>query len=210
MGGTIDDPTGPLFTSPHYSYKLTALAHFHQNKCMENQIITGESSLRWIEQLAMEEINMDETGIIHMNEHLDPSLMLEESSIDFMNALRDRFEVYVTKFNELRGSTKAGANIKIFKISNTVNDFMLFRNSLRLVFSRKSNDVICISFLVNGKDMFAPRMSSDDFLGTQTAHEIRAHVGPFSNITWRYAGETVNINSLSKHYLSEFIRNSAR
>lgn len=177
---------------------------------MENQIIGAEKSLKWIEHLAMEEINMDESGIVHMNEHLDPNLLLEESSVDFMDRLRDLFEVYVAKFNEYRGQTKAGASIKIFKISNTINDFMLFRNSLRLIFSRKSNDIITISFLVNGKDLFAPRLSSDDFLGSTSAHEIRAHVGPFNNITWRFGGEIVELHSLTKHYLSEFIRNSAR
>lgn len=153
---------------------------------------------------------MDETGIVHINEHLDPAILLEESSIEFMNLLKDRFELFVLKFNEYRGSSNSGSVIKMFKISNTVNDFMLFRNSLRLIFTRRAHDVISISFLVNGKDRYAPRMSADDYLGAQQAHEIRAHVGPFNSISWRYAGEVVDVEALCKHYLSEFIRNSAR
>lgn len=208
MGGTrktLQDP----FLGPN---KLTSLPTLLHHEIMMNHQLTKQdaSSLKWIEMLAMEEINMDETGIVHMNEHLDPNILLEESSVEFMNQLRDRFEVLVTRFNEFRGSSKAGATIKLFKISNTVNDFMLFRNSLRLIFSRKSCDIISISFLINGKDLFAPRMSSDDYLGSSPAHEIRAHVGPFNNITWRFAGEPIDINALCKHYLSEFIRNSAR
>ena len=39
----------------------------------------------WIESLALEEINMDESGIVNINGHLNPALLLEESSILFMN-----------------------------------------------------------------------------------------------------------------------------
>lgn len=168
-------------------------------------------SSKWIEQLALEEINMDESGIIHMDNHLNPSALLEESSIDFMNAIRDRFEYYVNHFNQYRGGANATALIKTFKISNTVNDFMLFRNSLRLIFARRSHDVISIGFLSNGKDLFAPRLSEADTYGQQIgAHEIRAHVGPFNEITWRFQGEPVNVDALVRHYLTEFIRQSSR
>ncbi len=177
---------------------------------MNTQLINSDFNTKWIEHLALEEINMDETGIVHINEHLDPNLLLEESSVDFMNALRDKFEVYSTVFNEYRGTHKAGSSIKIFKISNTINDFMLFRNSLRLMFSRRANDLISISFLVNGKDLFAPRLPNDDDRIASAGHEIRAHVGPFNKITWRFGGEVVDQDALVRHYLSEFIRNSAR
>jgi hypothetical protein len=93
----------------------------------------------WIESLALEEINMDESGIVNINGHLNPALLLEESSIQFMNDLRDRFEAYITKFNEYRGRNNSQSSIKMFKISNTVNDFMLFRNSLRLILVRKED-----------------------------------------------------------------------
>lgn len=168
----------------------------------------NEISTKWIENLALEEINMEESGIISMNDHLDPSLLLEESSIDFMDSVRDRFEIYVNKFNQYRGNSKSNALIKIFKISNTVNDFMLFRNSLRLIIARQSFDLITIGLLANGKDLFAARLNSDDTFGGNQVHEIRAHLGPFNNISWRFSGEEVNVDSLVRHYLSEFIRNS--
>ena len=28
----------------------------------------------WVENLALEELNMEESGVVHMNEHLDPVL----------------------------------------------------------------------------------------------------------------------------------------
>jgi hypothetical protein len=171
---------------------------------------TDIANASWIEQLAIEEINMDESGIVHINDHLNPAAFLEESSIRFMDMVRDRFELYSARFNEYRGGAARGAQIKIFKISNTVNDFMLFRNSLRLVITRKANDLITISFLGQGKDYYSPRAGAEDSFGATTAHEIRAHIGAFNKITWRFQGEPVDIEAMTKHYISEFIRNSAR
>ena len=43
-----------------------------------------ELSTTWIENLAIEEINMNESGIVDLHEHLNPIHFLEESSIEFM------------------------------------------------------------------------------------------------------------------------------
>ncbi|OUR93101.1 hypothetical protein A9Q84_21600 [Halobacteriovorax marinus] len=169
-----------------------------------------EITTKWIESLALEEINMEESGVVNFNDHLNPLHMLEESSIDFMDQLREKFEIFVSKFNQFRGSNQSGSAIKVFKISNTINDFMLFRNSLRLVVARKAADLITIGFLANGKEVFTARLRSTDSTGSQGVHEVRAHLGPFNNISWRFNGEIVEVEALVRHYLSEFIRNSAR
>ena len=109
-----------------------------------------------------------------------------------MNQLKDYLELYVAKFNEYRGSKHSGSQIKIFKISNTVNDFMLFRNSLRLIFNRKAYDLITIT------------------LGDKEPEKIMAHIGPFNNISWKYQGEDIDIRALTRHYLSQFIVSSTR
>jgi hypothetical protein len=84
----------------------------------------------WIEELAIEEINMEESGVVQFNNHLNPLHLLEESSLNFMESLRDRFEIYLTKFNQLRSKKDNTNSIKIFKISNTVNDFMILYHVL--------------------------------------------------------------------------------
>lgn len=173
-----------------------------------DQNITNIST-GWIENLALDEINMEESGVINFNEHLNPINLLEESSIDLMEQLRERFEIYATKFNEFRSSKDNSRSIKIFKISNTINDFMLFRNSLKLVIARRSADVITIGFLSNSGGLFAARLNYESS-ATNKLHEIKAHVGPFNNITWRFNGEKVEIDALVKHYLTEFIKHSAR
>src|SRR5690606_2919559 len=93
---------------------------------------TEQISTVWIENLALEELNMEDSGVIHFNEHLSPVRALEEASIELMEKLKEKFEIYITKFNEYRGNKNPSSAIKTFKISNTINDFMLFRNSLKL------------------------------------------------------------------------------
>ena len=165
-------------------------------------------STKWIENLALEEINMEQSGVINFSDHLNPSFHLEESSIEMMNKLRDLVEIYTHKFNEYRGNSNS--EIKIFKIANTVNDFMVFRNSLRLIFARRSDDLINIGFLANGKDIFSARTDSSEQHGPTQLHEIRAHIGPFNKISWKYQNEEIELNSLVKHYITEFVKLSAR
>lgn len=165
---------------------------------------------RWIESLALDEINMEESGVVHLNEHLNPLHHLEQSSVDFMDSLKDRFEYYCDQFNKYRTSVEAqGSTIKLFKISNTVNDFMLYRNSLKLIINRKAHDLIQIYFMTNSGGIFAPRIHMESETAN-ACHEIRAHIGPFHDVTWRFKNEEVNVNRVVQHYLTEFIRNSAR
>lgn len=164
---------------------------------------------QWIEKLAIEEINMEESGVINFSEHLNPLKELEENSIRFMDQLREMFEVATMKFNELRSANDPSRLIKVFKISHTVNDFMLFRNGLKLVIARKSPDVINIGFISNTGGVFAARMNYEAH-STQKLHEIKAVVGPFNRIDWSFMGETVDVDALVKHYLTEFIKHSLK
>lgn len=167
-------------------------------------------STQWIENLALEEITMEESGVVNFSEHLNPMHMLEASSVEFMETLKEKFEIYLTKFNELRAhQADKTKTIKMFKISNTVNDFMLYRNSLKLVVARRSADVISIGFLSNSGGLFAARLNYESSSSSKI-HEIKAHVGAFNNIHWKFQGEDVEVDSLVRHYLTEFIKHSSR
>ncbi len=185
------------------SYKT--LDHFY----MEQNIEHTNFSSTWIENLALDEINMEESGIINFNEHLNPNKLLEESSIEFMERLKEIFEIALTKFNQFRASSDSSKIIKIFKISNTVNDFMLYRNSLKLVVARRSHDVISLGFLSNSGGLFSARMNFEESSKSKI-HEIKAHVGAFNEITWRFQGEEIKLEALVKHYLTEFIKHSSK
>lgn len=173
---------------------------------MEIQNYTPNLSTQWIEQLALEEINMEESQVISLHDHLNPSILLEESSIQFVDRLRDLFELYINKFNDFRGN---GGMVRTFKISGTVNDFMLFRNSLRLIVARKAHDVITVGFLSSEGGLYSARLNLMHE-ASSAPHEIKAHLGPFNRITWRFMGEEVDADTMVRHYLSEFLRKSAR
>lgn len=183
--------------------------HKRQGCIVETFSMSQTQNLKWIENLALEEISMEESGIVHLNDHLSPDYFLEESSIRFMDQVRELCDIYVSRFNEYRSHMQHNAQIKVFKISNTVNDFMLFRNSLRLVFSRKALDLVTIGFLTADGKLYAPRINGRSEI-TQGHHEINAHVGPYNKVTWRFAGEEVTIEAMVKHYMTEFIRSSTR
>ncbi len=172
------------------------------------ELTSVSENFNWIETLAIEELNMDEAGIVHLNDHIDPVYYLEESSIQFMDKLKDLLEGYVSRFNQFRCNNSGNGQIKMFKISGSVNDFMLFRNSLRLIFSRKNSDLITIGFLSNSDGRFAPRLRGN--LNQSGNHEIKAHIGPFNEITWLFEGRDINVIAMAKYYFTEFIRNSAR
>jgi len=176
---------------------------------METININDYQNISWIESLALDEVNMEESGIIKFNDHLTTQHLLEESSLQFMTKLKDRFEFYASLFNQYRTHKDGSRAIKIFRISNTVNDFMLFRNSLKLIIARRSIDVVSIGFLSNNGGLFSPRLSNEN-QSTHAIHELKAHVGPFNNITWRFQGEPVETEALVKYYLTEFVKNSSR
>jgi hypothetical protein len=176
---------------------------------MDNLNNIEQIDTSWIESLALDEINMEESGIVQFNEHLDPNYFLEESSVEFMNLIKDRFEVLVEKFNLYRGGQN-GSTIKIFRISNTINDFMLYRNALKLIVARRSNDRISLGFLTTAGGVYSARTNPGLSSVTNHAHEVKAHVGPFKEVSWRFEGDSVNVDSLVKHYLTEFTKLSAQ
>jgi len=92
---------------------------------------------------------------------------------------------------------------------------MLFRHSLRLVLSRSTVDTISIAYLSPTGVYYRPRLHLfEQGLNTpfqsEGAHQLKANVGPFGKIYWKFMGEDVDQEALVKHYLSEFIRNSAK
>lgn len=194
----------PLNSGILFDMSPNSTDHFNMEN-LENRII----STTWIENLALDEVTMEESGVINFDEHLNPRRLLEESSIDFMEDLKELFEIYATKFNEFRGGASNTSSIKLFKISNTINDFMLYRNTLKLVVARRSEEVISIGFLSNTGGAYSARMTESQ-TDDRAIHEIRAHVGAFNKISWRFKGEPVDKEALVKHYLTEFIKHSAR
>lgn len=84
---------------------------------MDTINVNEYQNVSWIETLALEEVNMEESGIIRFNDHLNTQQLLEESSLNFVNKLKDRFEFYVSLFNQYRSNKDNSRSIKLFRIS---------------------------------------------------------------------------------------------
>ena len=104
---------------------------------MEFINVNDYQNVSWIESLALEEVNMEESGIIRFNDHLNTQALLEESSLNFVNKLKDRFEFYVSLFNQSRSNRDNSRAIKVFRISNTAELQKIISFILELDFSVK-------------------------------------------------------------------------
>ncbi len=162
--------------------------------------------LEWIKELVKTEQEMEESGIVDTSTGFDPEQLLASESIDFLHDLKTSFVEAASTFNQLK-ATQIG-RVKIYGISNTHADFMLFRNSFKLIFALKEPGVIGIRFQFAGteyhqyKDQENPNNSEEDFLN--------ARWGPFGDLIWTYQEQAIKIDFLIKYYLSRFIRISTR
>src|SRR3989338_63647 len=101
-------------------------------------------SFEWIEKLAKDELKSEETGQVDYYGTLDQTILLEEQTKGFLRELKSIAQEMTITFNAYRGDRHA---LKVFHISNSESDFMVFRNSLKLIFSYEKPGEISISFL---------------------------------------------------------------
>ena len=90
----------------------------------------------WIKELADQERRIESTGKVDLVVSLDQDQDLDEKTDLLLIEFRELIRGYADSFNRYRGSRMAG--VKIFGIANTRADFMLFRNSLKLIFVKSS------------------------------------------------------------------------
>src|SRR4051812_5828252 len=101
-------------------------------------------NLEWVRSLVEAERRMEESGIIDLSNIPDDSRDLKDKTNEFLKSIKEYFIEYATAFNNMKNSTIG--TVKIYGISNTVADFMLFRNGYKLLFSASEPGRIFISF----------------------------------------------------------------
>ena len=87
--------------------------------------------LNWIKELVLAEKQMEDAGMVDMEAGFDPSSQVEESTVEFITDLKASFVEAASAFNQLKGSTLG--QIRIYGISKTKADFMLFRNGYKQI-----------------------------------------------------------------------------
>lgn len=164
--------------------------------------------LSWIKDLVQAEMEMEESGMIDFSESFDPGETLFAETKSYLGDLKAAFVEASSAFNQLKGST--AGRIKIYGISNTEADFMLFRNGFKLIFSMVEPGKISIRFVHIGAALI-PDASEEETPASRAGEDILASQwGAFGDLIWTYQQKEIKLDYLVKFYLSRFIRESAK
>jgi hypothetical protein len=165
--------------------------------------------LSWIKDLVRAEQEMEESGMIDFSAGFNPQKLLSEETLQFLTDLKVSFVDSVTTFNQLKGSPMG--RIKIYGISNTEADFMLFRNGFKLIFGLKKPGTISIRFHYVGAN-FIPGTGNKEGTSDMDQGEeyLIAKWGPFGDLVWTYNEQPLKIDFLVRYYISRFIKESAK
>jgi hypothetical protein len=167
----------------------------------------------WIHELARAEIHPDAEKLLQLGKSFDPQQLVEESTIDFLTELREQFGEYIRVFNSYSENGTRFQDMKVYAVTQTAADFMLFRNQVKLIFSNPAHGVIQIAFAQHVRgglaiDGFDQKSTSNtpvtSFHGQ--SHDLLAQVGPFRDIFWTFQGEKVQSDQVSKFYFAEFTK----
>lgn len=165
--------------------------------------------LNWIKDLVRAEQQMEESGVVDYTSGFDPALMIQKESTEFLNLLKNTFVESSTSFNQLKSSNLG--RIKIYGISNTEADFMLFRNGFKLIFSLKEPGVIGIRFSYVAAPLVMMSQSNEaQNKVSQDEDILQAQWGAFGDVIWTYHNQPVKVDYLVRYYMTKFIKESAK
>lgn len=179
---------------------------------MGNDLIPGMTpgDMGWVHELAKNELNPEEANIFNATNQFDPKQIIEESSIDYLEELRNRFAMYAKVLNGYSENNQRFSEVKIYGITQTPADFMLFRNNVKLIFANTAHGIISASFIQHNQGQMAidgnPLNQNRLVPGARDNQDIIAQMGPFLDVRWTFQGEVVQPERLVKYYFVEFIK----
>ncbi len=166
--------------------------------------------MSWIKELVRSEENMEENGVVEINDSIDQDRTILVETLNFLNQMKTEFIEASNAFNELK--TSAIGRIKVYGIAKTPADFMLFRNGFKMIFSIKQPGQISIRFNFIGPSFIASQIPTAQ---TSTAPIMEEHVLEskplaFGDYQWTFQGQPVRLASVVKFHLSLFVRESTK
>lgn len=164
--------------------------------------------VQWIKDLVLAEQDMEERGLVDFEAGFSPDKELENETIEFLKDLKTTFIESSSAFNQLKASSVG--NIKIYGISRTLADFMVFRNGFKLIFSMKRPGLIDIHFNHIGSNFIPGKANEEDVPPPTEGQSLKAHWGAFGDLNWTYQGQPIKLDYLVRYYLSRFVRESAK
>lgn len=163
--------------------------------------------ISWLKELVLAEQHMEDTGMIDMTAGFDPERELEDATTEFLTDLKTAFVEASATFNQLKGSSVG--TIKIYGISKTRADFMLFRNGYKLIFSMKQPGVIQVSFNAT-VPTFVPGQNASETPTGGPVDQLTARWGAYGELVWTSKELPINLDFLIRYYVSRFVRESAK
>jgi hypothetical protein len=168
------------------------------------------NDLGWVHELAKSELNPSSPSVFNSNDRFDPKQIVEESTIEFLEELRDLFTIFAKVFNGYSEANSRYSEVRIYGVANTAADFMLFRNNVKLVFSNTAHGIISATFYQHSRGAVAidgaPVEANTMVPGARDNQDIIAQIGPFLDVKWTFQGESVNPEQLVKYYFVEFVK----
>lgn len=162
-------------------------------------------SVDWIRDLVLAEQQMEEEGVIDLSQQSADNLMREET-LKFLREIKTSMIESAAAFNQLKSSNTG--TVKIYGISNTEADFMLFRNGFKLIFSMRNPGEIEVYYSLIGSHFM--NAGTEPEVSSQEKDIIRASWGAFGELRWAHKELAVKLNYLVRFYFSRFIRESTK
>ena len=163
--------------------------------------------IKWIKDLVLAEQQMEESGVIDVSLGFDPEKHLTEATLECMRDLKAAFIESASAFNQLKGSSIG--TLKLYGISKTEADFMLFRNGFKLIFTVKRPGIIGIKFNSIGNPIFSspnPQSQQPD----DGSDNLRARWKAFGELEWTYDDKKINLDYLVRYYMTRFVKESTK
>lgn len=173
----------------------------------------GLDKVSWIKELVKTEQQMEESGIVDVHYGVDKERILTHDTLQFLLQLKTEFVDLSSAFNELK--TSPLGRIKIYGIAKTHADFMLFRNGFKMIFSLQAPGQISIKFnFIGAQFMASPQAAQEAAVqvskNLMDEQMVEAKWGPFGEVIWTFQNQPININYMVRHYMTLFVKESAR
>jgi hypothetical protein len=171
----------------------------------------------WIHELAKAEVHPDAEKLLQLGRSFDPQQLVEESAIDFLTELRERFQEYAGVFNSYSEAGQKFSEVKVYSVAQSAADFMVFRNQVKLIVSNSAQGMIQMSFTqhyrgnlaVDGQVVSSQATESGSGATSPSfgkTQDLLAQLGPFRDVFWTFQGERVTPEQVAKFYFAEFTR----
>ena len=167
----------------------------------------------WIHELARAEMHPDAERLLQVGRAFDPQQLIEESTVEFLADLKERFSEYAKLFNHYSEGGAKFSEAKIYTVAQTAADFMIFRNQVKLIVSNVAHGAIQLTFTHHVRGTLAvdgtvqnPSTTIPPAQVPQQNYELAAQIGPFRDVTWVFQNEKVEPEQVARFFFGEFIR----